>query len=177
FLILRAAARMEADHASGSLSPVMAAGGWRWTYGAASCLAALLAPSLILATAAAALAIAVVALTGSTELIRLLPSTVGGGVLVLATVSVCTVAAGCVLRRTAVTVVVVATVMLMPVFLLMRHALSEASPPAWTLATPLVSPLMVPPADTLNVVRAVVYVLVVGLLAALASHRYAARTP
>jgi hypothetical protein len=174
-LVLRCAARIEADHADGWMAPYLAAGGSRWAYGSAFALTALTASAAVFAGAAVTFAISVAILTGSFELLRLLPRTLGAGLLVLGTYSVSTVAVGTILRRASATAVVIGALVVLPVFMTVRHALSEVDPPIRAMSLQLLSPLVFAPQDPANIVRAIIYILTGWCLTAFVSHRYAGR--
>ncbi|HSJ32876.1 MAG TPA: hypothetical protein VK933_15655 [Longimicrobiales bacterium] len=175
FVVLRTSSRIEADHADGWLAPWLAAGGSRVRYGAGTALSSLLAPAAVFAATAAVFAISVTRVAGNDELLQVLPRTIGSGVMLLATYSVCTTAIGVLLRRSAAIVVVTAVVVALPVIVLVRFATAEGTVPLWAVVLPLVSPLLVAPSDTYNVLRATVYVIVVSALVAGVAHRYAGR--
>lgn len=175
FVVLRTSSHIEADHTDGWLAPWLAAGGSRVRYGAASALSSLLAPAAIFAVTAVVFAIVVTRLTGSGELLHILPRTIASGVMLLATYSVCTTAIGVLLRRSAATVVATAVVVALPVIVLVRFATAEGDVPIWAVVLPLVSPMLVAPADTYNVLRATIYVVVMSALVAGVAHRYAGR--
>jgi hypothetical protein len=174
-LVLRCAARIEADHADGWLACYLAAGGSRWAYGSAFALTALMAPAAVFAGAAVTFAISVAILTDSVELLRLLPRTLGAGLLVLGTYSVSTVAVGTILRRASTTAVVIGALVVFPVFLTVRHAISEVHPPIRAMSFQLLSPLVFAPQDSANILRAIIYILTGWCMTAFVSHRYAGR--
>jgi hypothetical protein len=176
FLVLRAGARIDADHASGWLPPFVAAGGSRRAYGLASIVSALLAPTAIFAAAALTFAGTVTVLTGDTELLRALPRTLGSGILVLGSYSVCTVAIGVALRRAAATAVAVGMLVALPLLVVVRHGLAETAPPLWTLWLQLLSPLLFAPADVANALRAAIYIAAGCAVTAVVSQRYTGRT-
>lgn len=175
FVVLRTSSRIEADHADGWLAPWLAAGGSRVRYGIATALSSWLAPAAVFAATAVVFAISVRRLTGSGELVQVLPRTIGAGVLLLATHAVCTTAVGVRLRRSAATVVATAVIVAVPVIVLVRFATAEGAVPLWAVVLPLTSPLLVAPADIYNILRATVYVVVVSALVAGVAHRYAGR--
>ena len=175
FVVLRTSSRIETDHADGWLAPWLAAGGSRVRYGAASALSSWLAPAAIFAATAVVFAISVTRLSGSGELLRVLPRTIGSGVLLLATYALCTTAIGVLLRRSAATVVATAVIVAFPLIVLVRFATAEGAVPVWAVVLPLVSPMLVAPADTYNVLRATIYVVVMSALVAGVAHRYAGR--
>ena len=175
FVVLRTSSRIEADHTEGWLAPWLAAGGSRVRYGVSTALSSLLAPASVFTVTAFVFAASVTRLTGTDELLHLLPQTIGAGVLLLATYSVCTTAIGMLLRRSAATVIATLATVALPLIVLVRFATADGAVPVWAVVLPLASPMLVAPTDTYNVLRAVVYVLAVGALVAAAAHRYAGR--
>lgn len=175
FLVFRTAGHIETDHRDGWLAAFLAAAGTRRGYGTALLLTSMIAPAAMFATAALTFAVAVAVLTGSTELMRALPRTMGGGLLVLGTWSACVVAVGVALRRALPTAGIVALLVAAPAFLLLRYAFHDGATPAWVLLLQSTSPLLFLPPDGLNMARAFIYIGVAGGLAANLSHRYAGR--
>jgi hypothetical protein len=175
-LVFRRASSIEMDHMHGWLAPFFAAGGSRWSYGAVSAATGLIVPYSLFALAAVSFAASVTVFSGSAELLHLLPRTLGGGLLLLGSFSVVTVAAGVVIRRAAAVSIVVAILVLVPLFLLVQFATSAAEPPSWSVVIQFLMPLVVPPPNLANVIRGIVYIALVGTLAAFLSHRYAGRT-
>ncbi|HEX2166492.1 MAG TPA: hypothetical protein VHG09_04565, partial [Longimicrobiales bacterium] len=94
FLALRTPSRVEADHTANWLPAFFAAGGSRAAYGAAVAATSLISPTAIFMAAAVAFAVSVKVLTGSNELLRVLPLTAGAGLLLLGTYAVLAAAAG-----------------------------------------------------------------------------------
>lgn len=174
-LVFRRAAIIEADHTVGWLAPFFAAGGSRLSYGALSVAAFLASPFLWFALGAVAFAVSVMVFSGSAELVERLPRTLGVGLLVLGSFSALTVAAGIVIRRGVVVAFLVATAALGPPLLAGRYAYAEALPPRWLILLQVAGPLPYAPPDLANTIRGVVYIVVVGAIAALVSHRYAGR--
>lgn len=175
-LVLRSAANIEADHRDGWLPAFLAAGGVRWHYGAACLLAAIMIPVAMFLAAAVTFAATVAGLTSSPELLRVLPRTIGGGLLVVGSWAVCAVAVGLVARRASIVAGVVALIVAAPSMLLMRYVFREEAAPLWVLLIQLLSPLPVPPADALNAARALVYIVFIAGLTMLLSYRYAGRS-
>lgn len=175
-LMLRSAANIEADHRDGWLPPVLTCGGSRWRYGAALLITAIMVPAAMFLTVAVTFAAAVGVLTSSDELLRALPRTLAGGLLLLGTWATCAVAVGIVTRRASVTAGVIALIVAAPSFLLMRFAFHEAPAPLWTLMIQLLSPLLFIPTDSPNTVRAILYTGTVAGMAMLLSFRYAGRS-
>lgn len=176
FLVFRTASAIEIDHMHGWLAPFFAAGGSRWSYGAVSAATGLIVPYGLFAMAAASFAVSVAVFSGSAELVHLLPRTLGGGLLVLGSFSVLTVAVGVVLRRGAAVSIVVAIFVFVPLFLMVQYATSEAMPPLWFRLLQWLVPLVIPPPNLENVIRGIAYIALMGILAAFLSHRYAGRT-
>lgn len=176
FLVFRTAASIEMDHANGWLASFFAAGGSRLSYGVVSSATSLFTPFMLFSVAAVVFALSVGGFSGSAELILLLPRTIGGGWLVLGSFAVLTVAAGIVVRRASVVAFLIGILVMGPLFLILQYATSDAEPPLWAFQLQLISPLIVPPPDVTNTVRGMVYIAVVGMIAALVSYRYAGRT-
>ena len=174
-LVFRGAAAIDADHRDGWLPAFFAAGGSRAGSGTAFVLVAVIGPAAVFVAAALTFAATVAAVAGSTELLQVLPRTIGRGLLVLGTWAVCVVAVGMTVRRASATVGIVAALAVVPSFLLLRLAFTEGAAPLWALQVQLLSPLLVLPADTANSVRALIYIGLVGGIAAMLSHRYAGR--
>lgn len=174
-LVFRRAAVIEADHADGWLAPFFAAGGSRLSYGALSVAAFLASPFLWFAVGAAAFAVSVMVFSGSAELVERLPRTLGVGLLVLGGFSALTVALGILVRRGVVVAFVVATAALGPSLMLGRYAYAEIPLPRWLVLLQLAGPLPYAPPDLANTIRGIGYIVVVGAIAALVSHRYAGR--
>jgi hypothetical protein len=175
FLVFRTAAAIEMDHANGWLASFFAAGGSRMSYGIVSAATSLFTPFMLFFVAAVVFALSVAGFSGSAELVVRLPRTIGGGLLVLGSFAVLTVALGIAIRRASAVAFLVGILVIGPLFLVLQYATSEAEPPLWAFRLQLISPLIVPPPDVANIVRGIVYIAAVGFIAALVSHRYAGR--
>lgn len=175
-LVFRLAAATQADHRDGWMPAFFAAGGSRARYGTGLLISGLIGPAVISAAAALSFAATLAAVTGNAELLRLLPRTIGGALLVLGTWGVCTVSVAITVRRASATAGIIVTIAAMPAFLLLRHAFTEGTPPFWAFLLQLLSPLLFLPSDPSNTVRALFYIGLVGGLTALLSHRYAGRS-
>jgi hypothetical protein len=174
-LTFRLAARVESDHLSGWLEPVIAAGGSRWAYGVQLALVCLIPPAAIFTVTAVAFASGVAGFTGSSELLTMLPRTVGGGILVLGTFGVCAGVLGVLLRSGAATLVLTLLLVLAPLIGFVRYASAGIRLPGWLFALAYLSPLPVMPSEPDIVVRGVLYI-GIGLPAlAVASYRCAGR--
>lgn len=176
FLALRTASRIEADHSAGWLPAFFAAGGSRRAYGAGIAATSLIVPGAMFLAAAFAFAVSVRVLTGSSELMRVLPPTAGAGLLLLGTYGGLSAATGTLVRRAAVAWAVIGLFIVFPTILALRYAAAEAAPPLWVLLVQLAAPPTFLP-DGTNALRAVVYILITGALTLLVAHRYAGRTP
>lgn len=176
FLTLRIPSVVESDQVAGWLPAVFAAGGSRAAYGLGIAIASLIGPSIIFGGTAITFAVSVELLTGSNDLLRLLPVTAGAGLLLLCTYSVLATALGTLTRHAAAAWAAAGLLIAFPIILSIRYVLAEIAPPMWVMLVQLTGPPTFLPQDASNVLRATAYVVVVGAIALLAAHRYAGRT-
>jgi hypothetical protein len=176
FLVLRMADRIEADHRTGWLGPYTAATGSRAAFGAAYALTGMLVPLVVFVMSSVAFALAVTGFAGSAELARLLPRTLGAGLLLLYSYAGITAAVGILVRSPITTFVIILTVTLIPQFVIVRYLMTDAGPPIAALGLQLIAPLLALPGDSTNVIRAVVFGSVMLVIAVVIARRYAGRT-
>jgi hypothetical protein len=174
-VILRVAIRTEEDHRAGWIGPVTLSGIPRWSYAPAVTISALILPVSAFTVATVSFAVSVMILSGTAELIRVLPATLGSGILLLVMHAVCATAFGTAFRNVSATIGVAAMLTLAPLFLMFRHFSEGRDVPLWVIGLAYAAPLSAPPSDTGSVVRVVLYIALAGSLAALVSHRVAGR--
>jgi hypothetical protein len=174
-LTLRIAVRAGDDRRDGWLEPVIAAGAARWRYGIALPAAALLRAAASFVAAAIAFAIGLRVFASSSELLTVLPRTIGAGLLLLASFAACAAPIAFLVRNVGAAVTATFTIALLPIPLLGPYLFNGTPPPSWLLPIPLMSPLRMPPTDPASAVQGVAYIIVGMALAAAAAHRFAGR--
>lgn len=176
-VVLRVAVRTEEDHRTGWIGPVTLSGIPRWSYAPAVTISALILPVSAFAVATVSFAVAVLIVSGTAELIRALPATIGSGILLLGMHAFCTTALGTAFRNVSVTIGVAAVLTLAPLILTFRYFSAGQDAPLWVIGLAYAAPLSAPPSDAGSIIRGVLYIALVGSLAALVSHRLAGRQP
>lgn len=173
---LRIAARTEADHVTAWASPPCVSGGGRAWYGPGVALSAFAAAAIVFVAGASAFAIGTSLYGDTAELVRALPLTLSGGVLVLASVGLYSAVIGVLVKRTYATMCLAAALIIVPYVLTLPYLRQGVVLPRW-LYVWLISypPLLTLPADTWTFIHALVYVTCGIIVLAAVSHRYAAR--
>lgn len=173
-LVLRTAVRTEADQASGWLVQLFGAGASRITYGLGVTAAAFTSSAVVFVAAAVAYALGVNAFAGSSELLRALPRTLGGGLLLLADYAVYAGLLGVLLRRAVAVAFSVGALVVVPYALMTRHLMS-GTVPGWLAGVAALAPPLIVPTDA-AAVRVILLQATAGcLLLALGAHRLAGR--
>jgi hypothetical protein len=176
-VVLRAAIRSEEDYRAGWMCPVSTCGVPRWHYGPALTFSVVILPVSVFAAAAASLAVSIRMFAGTAELTGVLPVTLGAGALLLGTFGVCTAVVGTALRNVSATVGLMALLTLAPVVLTFRYLSAGAELPVWVTGLSALAPMIVPPADLYDTVRALLYIAAGIGISAVVSHRVAGRQP
>jgi hypothetical protein len=159
------------------MCPLSACGAPRWHYGPAVAFSVVMVPVSVFTAAAGSFAVSVRTFAGTAELIGVLPVTLGGGVLLLGTFGVCAAVVGTALRNVSATVGLMALLTLAPVVMTFRYLTAGTELPVWVTGLSALSPMIVPPTDLSNTVRAILYIAGGSVIAAALSHRVVGRQP
>lgn len=176
-LVLRTAARTEADLMSGWTTPLFAAGASRTEYGIAVVASAYASSAAVFVTAAVAFALGIRIFGNSSELLAALPRTIGGGVLLLAVHAVCTGLLGLLLRRSIAVVCIVGAAVVVPYVLVARLLLNGAEIPWWLQRIAQAAPPLLLPAGANGIPLLLLQLGVGCVLLLFISHRLAGRQP